>query len=63
VRGGGLIASIHDELLLEFAEADAEGGRELLQAVMIEAFALTFPGAPTAGVAAAKIGRSWAEVK
>jgi DNA polymerase-1 len=60
---GGLIASIHDELLLEVAEQDAEGARELLEAAMIEAFAMTFPGAPTHGVAAAKIGRNWADVK
>jgi DNA polymerase I len=60
---GGLIASVHDELLLEVTEDDAEAARTLLEAAMIEAFAVTFPGAPTLGVAEAKIGRTWAEVK
>jgi DNA polymerase I len=60
---GGLVASIHDELLLEVHEDDAEAARGLLEETMIEAFALTFPGAPTSGVAAAKIGRTWASVK
>jgi len=35
----------------------------ILQESMIAAFAETFPGAPVNGVATAKIGRSWAEVK
>jgi DNA polymerase I len=60
---GGLIASIHDELLLEVPEPDAEAARVLLETAMIEAFTQTFPGAPANGVAAAKIGRSWADVK
>jgi len=60
---GGLIASIHDELLLEVAETDAEAARDLLEAAMIEAFAMTFPGAPTSGVATAKIGQNWWDTK
>jgi hypothetical protein len=44
-------------------EDDAEKARALLEAAMIEAFAMTFPGAPTNGVAVAKIGKNWAEVK
>jgi DNA polymerase I len=60
---GGLVASIHDELLVEAAEDDAESARAILEEAMIEAFTLTFPGAPTNGVAAAKIGASWAAVK
>jgi DNA polymerase-1 len=60
---GGIIASIHDELLLEVAEGDAEPARLILEESMLAAFSETFPGAPANGVAAAKIGRSWAEVK
>jgi DNA polymerase I len=60
---GGLVASVHDELLIEVHEDDAGPARALLEETMIEAFALTFPGAPTNGVATATIGRSWAEVK
>lgn len=60
---GGLVASIHDELLVEAVESDAESARITLEESMIEAFTLTFPGAPTNGVAMAKIGASWAAVK
>jgi DNA polymerase I-like protein with 3'-5' exonuclease and polymerase domains len=60
---GGLIATIHDELLAEVAEADAERARDILQAVMIEAFETTFPGAPSTGVAVGTIGHNWAELK
>jgi DNA polymerase-1 len=60
---GGLVACVHDELLLEVDEADAERARDILQRTMIDAFVATFAGAPTNGVAAAKIGLSWAEVK
>ena len=60
---GGLIATIHDELVVEAAAADAEAARTILEQTMTDAFAETFPGAPTNGVATAKIGRNWAEVK
>jgi DNA polymerase I-like protein with 3'-5' exonuclease and polymerase domains len=60
---GGLVACVHDELLLEVHEDDAEIARDLLEDAMIGAFTETFPGAPVNGVATAKIGRTWAEVK
>jgi DNA polymerase I-like protein with 3'-5' exonuclease and polymerase domains len=60
---GGLVASVHDELLLEVAETDAEAARTILQETMSEAFALTFPGAPIDGVVEVKVGRTWNEVK
>jgi hypothetical protein len=60
---GGLIASVHDELLAEVLAEDAEKARLLLQEAMIEAFMMTFPGAPTRNVAEATIGRTWFEVK
>ena len=60
---GSIIASIHDELILEIPEFDAEEARELLQACMLDAFIQTFPGAPTNGVATAKIGQTWADLK
>ena len=34
-----------------------------LNAVMIDAFATTFPGAPIKGVAEAVIGKNWMEAK
>jgi DNA polymerase I-like protein with 3'-5' exonuclease and polymerase domains len=60
---GGLVASVHDELLLEVDENAAETARDLLERTMIDAFQQTFPGAPTNGAAKAIIGRSWAELK
>ena len=60
---GGLVASVHDELLAEVHEDDIERARGLLQQAMTEAFVMTFPGAPTTNVATANTGRSWAEAK
>jgi DNA polymerase I-like protein with 3'-5' exonuclease and polymerase domains len=60
---GGLVACVHDELLLEVAEDDAEIAREILEQAMRDAFTTTFPGAPVNGVATAAIGRTWAAVK
>jgi DNA polymerase I-like protein with 3'-5' exonuclease and polymerase domains len=60
---GGLVACVHDELVLEVHEDDAELARDLLEIAMLNAFVETFPGAPTNGVATAQIGRNWAEVK
>jgi DNA polymerase I-like protein with 3'-5' exonuclease and polymerase domains len=54
---------VHDELLLEVAAADAEAARAILEEAMLEAFCLTFPNAPTTGVAEAAIGHSWGEIK
>jgi len=54
---------VHDELLLEVAEADADKARQVLAETMLEAFALTFPGAPTRGVVAVEIGRTWKDLK
>ena len=59
----GLVATVHDELLLEVAEQDAEYARDILHATMVEAFELTFPDAPTNNLAEAIIGRTWAELK
>jgi DNA polymerase-1 len=60
---GGLIASVHDEILLEVRQNDAAAACETLQQAMVDAFVMTFPGAPTRGVATAKLGHTWAEVK
>jgi DNA polymerase-1 len=60
---GGLVASVHDELLVEVAEEDAEQARDILQGAMVEAFQATFPGAPTTNLAEAKIGGTWADLK
>jgi DNA polymerase-1 len=52
-----LILQIHDELLLEVPEAEAEKARALVKDVMEGALKLDVPL-----VADARIGRNWAEV-
>src|SRR6516165_2735764 len=59
----GLVVSLHDELLVEASERDAECTRAILEEAMIEAFQTTFPGAPSHSVAEAVIGRDWFSVK
>jgi hypothetical protein len=59
----GIVASLHDELLIDAGERDAERARAILEEAMVEAFALTFPGAPSHGVAEAVIGANWFDVK
>jgi DNA polymerase I-like protein with 3'-5' exonuclease and polymerase domains len=60
---GGLVASVHDELLAEVHEDDAEPARDILHTAMVDAFEATFPGAPTTNLAEAKIGGTWADLK
>jgi DNA polymerase-1 len=60
---GGLIMTVHDELLAEVAEEHADLAKQTLEQSMRDAFIATFPGAPTHGVAEAAIGRTWAEIK
>src|SRR5512132_1602827 len=59
---GVLVAQIHDELLAEVPEDKAEEAVVMLEEAMVEAFAATFPGAPTRDLVDAKIGGNWAEV-
>ena len=54
-----LAASVHDELVVEASEADAEKAKAILIEAMTEAFSTTFPGAPTAGLVDVKVGKSW----
>jgi DNA polymerase I-like protein with 3'-5' exonuclease and polymerase domains len=59
---GVLVAQIHDELLAEVPEYKAEEAVVVLKEAMVEAFTVTFPGAPTRDLVDAKMGRNWAEV-
>jgi DNA polymerase I-like protein with 3'-5' exonuclease and polymerase domains len=59
----GLCATVHDELLVEAAEADTDTVRQILEETMIEAFAVTFPGAPVTKVVKVKTGANWAAAK
>ena len=58
---GGLIMTIHDELLGEFDEADAEKAKAIMVEVMTETFTQMFPGAPTTDIVAASIQPTWAK--
>ena len=60
---GGLVATVHDELILEVAEAAAEQARMLLHDAMVLAFEQTFPGAPITNLVAVNVGVTWADLK
>jgi DNA polymerase I len=60
---GAMILTVHDELVLEVPENRAEEASAFLSATMGAAFSELFPGAPLAGLIAAKVGRRWADLK
>jgi DNA polymerase-1 len=60
---GGPVAWLHDEIVLEVAEKDAERAERLLEQAMTNAFAETFPGAPLRDLVKAHIGADWAAAK
>jgi len=60
---GGLVACVHDELLLEVHEDDADRAAEILNHTMTKAFVQTFPGTPTTGLVDVSTGRSWFDLK
>jgi hypothetical protein len=51
---GGLIPTVHDELIAEVAEDDAEAATEIMHREMVRAFEISFPGAPTTGLLVVK---------
>jgi DNA polymerase I-like protein with 3'-5' exonuclease and polymerase domains len=58
-----LVATVHDELLIEAHESDVKATAEILQGAMTDAFQMTFPGFPTVNLVEVKTGASWAELK
>jgi DNA polymerase-1 len=60
---GAMVATVHDELLLEVAEGEAEAAAVVLREAMTEAFVATFPGAPTRGLVDVRVGKNWKETK
>jgi DNA polymerase-1 len=60
---GGLVLSVHDELVLEVAEERAAKAASLLKQCMVRAFLRIFPKAPTTKLVEIKIGRTWREAK
>jgi DNA polymerase-1 len=60
---GGLIATVHDELVSEVCEDDAQRAAEIMHGEMVRAFEICFPGAPTTGLLKVDRGRNWKEAK
>jgi DNA polymerase-1 len=64
-RVGGLdavpVAVVHDEIVLEAAEAHAPAAGKVLETAMILGMADIFPGATTTGLVEVSYGRSWAD--
>ena len=58
---GGPVAWLHDEIVLEVRDDQADLAAEILKQAMIDAFAETFPGAPINRLVEPHIGMSWAE--
>jgi DNA polymerase-1 len=60
---GAMVCTVHDELLLEVPEAEAEAAARVLEEVMTEAFVATFPKAPTLGLVDVYLGKNWKQAK
>jgi DNA polymerase-1 len=60
---GGPVAWLHDEIVIEVREDQAEQAAQILKQSMIDGFAETFPGAPLNGLVEPHIGASWGEAK
>jgi DNA polymerase-1 len=60
---GGPVAWLHDEIVLEVREDQAERAAEILKRAMIDAFAETFPGAPLNGLVEPHVGLNWGDAK
>ena len=58
-----LIAQIHDELIVEAAEANVDTVARILKDEMTKAFAVTFPDAPLLNLIDVKTGQNWADLK
>ena len=55
------VAVVHDELIVEVAEGDAELAKRLVVRSMAEGMLAVFPDAATEGLVEAHVVRSWAE--
>jgi DNA polymerase I-like protein with 3'-5' exonuclease and polymerase domains len=60
---GTLAMFIHDEIVIEVVEHQAEQARGILVRCMTEAFAETFPGAPLNGLVSTAVGKTWGAAK
>jgi DNA polymerase I-like protein with 3'-5' exonuclease and polymerase domains len=60
---GGPVLFVHDELVVEVVERQAEQVRDILAQSMEQAFVETFPNAPLNGVVSIGIGKTWGSAK
>jgi DNA polymerase-1 len=60
---GALVLFVHDEIVLEVAEHQAEQARQILAICMQRAFAETFPGAPLNNVVSIGVAKTWGSAK
>jgi DNA polymerase I len=60
---GGIVAWVHDEIVVEVCVEQADEAAEILKQAMIDGFAETFPGAPLKGLVEPHIGMTWSEAK
>lgn len=58
-----IILSVHDEIILEVAEQDAEAAGKVLVYVMEQGFLEMFPDAPINGLVKLYRGNTWADLK
>ena len=56
-----LLAVVHDEVIVEVAENQAEAARLIVEQSMVAGMLIIFPGAATTGLVEATIAPSWAE--
>jgi DNA polymerase I-like protein with 3'-5' exonuclease and polymerase domains len=54
---------VHDEIVLEVAESEAEAAKTALVSAMTDGFLAIFPGATTVNLVEVMSGRNWAEAK
>jgi DNA polymerase I len=60
---GGLVANVHDELIVEVRKDHAITAKEILETAMTDAFTETFLDAPISGLVDVKVGETWADIK
>ena len=60
---GGPVLWLHDEIVIEVEEVEAERAAYALEMAMVDAFAEIFPGAPLNGLVSVGQGLDWAAAK
>jgi hypothetical protein len=56
---GGPVLFVHDEIVVEVPESDAERTRTIVVGAMTQAFGATLPNAPLNGLVETKVSTAW----